>query len=174
LRRRRYDSEELLALAVASAADRAGAEVYELDGRRRSGSIVTEAQNRSATILLRRFNHDADRWLAEQATVNAAIARYGGEEFAVIMVGVGGTGAFDIAERIRTRVNTAVTRTSVTVSLGVASFPSHGAELAALIAAADAALYRAKRSGRNRVAVAALAVVEKSRPETSASVLLDR
>jgi diguanylate cyclase (GGDEF)-like protein len=112
------------------------------------------------------------------------VARYGGEEFAVILVGVGTAGALDIAERIRTSINAAVTRTSVTASLGVASLTSHGGEAAALIAAADAALYQAKRSGRNRVAVAApppsgrpaptLPVVEKSHPETSTSVLLDR
>jgi two-component system, cell cycle response regulator len=84
------------------------------------------------------------------------VARYGGEEFAVILVGVDGTGALGIAERIRVGVGvgTAETRIAVTASLGVASFPDHAEAPADLIASADAALYEAKRNGRNRVALA--------------------
>ncbi|MEW5773236.1 MAG: diguanylate cyclase [Thermodesulfobacteriota bacterium] len=45
-------------------------------------------------------------------------------------------------------------RLKVTASLGVAAYPEHGQDVETLLAAADAALYRAKESGRNQVAVA--------------------
>jgi len=45
-------------------------------------------------------------------------------------------------------------RRKVTISVGIAGFPDHGATAASLIAAADAALYEAKRQGRNKTVVA--------------------
>ena len=85
-------------------------------------------------------------------------ARYGGEEFAVILPGTLSTGALDIAEHIRRAVAATDTRNIVaggyplSVSIGVAALvPLAGGGSAALIHSADAALYQAKRSGRNRV-----------------------
>jgi diguanylate cyclase (GGDEF)-like protein len=85
-------------------------------------------------------------------------ARWGGEEFCLILPGTDAAGAASFAERVRV---TLAERTilagdatfQVTASFGVASHPplSTAEEL---IAAADGALYEAKRSGRNRVAVA--------------------
>jgi diguanylate cyclase (GGDEF)-like protein len=86
------------------------------------------------------------------------VARYGGEEFAMIARGIDPNGALLFAERVRSLVERAnVTwegrRVPVTISVGVAH--THVAPPAArgeeLTAAADAALYRAKRAGRNRV-----------------------
>ena len=84
-------------------------------------------------------------------------ARYGGEEFAVICRGVSRDQACVLAERIRAFVAASPFEISggslaVTVSLGVAGMPEYAAESSVqLVAAADEALYGAKRGGRNRV-----------------------
>src|SRR4029077_12101763 len=79
-------------------------------------------------------------------------ARYGGEEFVVLMPETKAPGAIEAAERIRTRL-TADERVGgeLSVSIGVAQFPDDGDAPEALLARADAALYRAKREGRDRV-----------------------
>jgi two-component system cell cycle response regulator len=87
------------------------------------------------------------------------LARYGGEEFAIICRGVPTDKAAVLAERVRKLVQDAQISYEelaipVTVSLGVASVPTPGiATSTDLILAADAALYDAKRGGRNRVAI---------------------
>jgi len=82
------------------------------------------------------------------------VARYGGEEFAVILPGVTEAAALDAAERIRRAVAAAPTPAPVTASLGVAGCPPHGRVGEELLAAADAALYRAKAGGRDRAVLA--------------------
>ena len=82
-------------------------------------------------------------------------ARYGGEEFAVLLPGTDLPGAEHLAERIRedlaeTEVETSAGMIPVTASFGVAAFPDNKSE-PALLAAADRALYEAKRLGKNRV-----------------------
>ena len=85
-------------------------------------------------------------------------ARYGGEEMAVALPQTGLQGAFEFAERVRARIEQLRVpllegdgTIRVTASFGVAALPdSAPAEKDALVAAADAALYRAKRSGKNR------------------------
>jgi len=84
-------------------------------------------------------------------------SRWGGEEFTVIMADVGHDDAVAAAERFREAVvNARVERQRhpgvVTVSVGVATTrPMAGVAPEALVAAADAALYKAKQAGRNRV-----------------------
>ncbi|HET7747670.1 MAG TPA: GGDEF domain-containing protein, partial [Vicinamibacteria bacterium] len=88
------------------------------------------------------------------------IARYGGEEFALLLVNAGRVEAHAIVERLRAVVEGTDFAAGeghpgrVTISAGLAEWPRDGAEDSALIAAADAALYRAKAAGRNRVQVA--------------------
>jgi diguanylate cyclase (GGDEF)-like protein len=86
------------------------------------------------------------------------VARQGGEEFAVVLTDVCDDEAMSIAERIRVAVEALSTaqprqiRRLVTVSIGVAwRSPKQRKTLDSLMAEADAALYEAKRSGRNRV-----------------------
>jgi diguanylate cyclase (GGDEF)-like protein len=85
-------------------------------------------------------------------------ARYGGEEMAVALPQTGLQGAYEFAERVRQRIEAlnlplleGEGTLKVTASFGAASLP-HSAKIDkdALVAAADAALYRAKRSGKNR------------------------
>ena len=83
-------------------------------------------------------------------------ARYGGEEFAVILPATGASEAFAIAERIRRAVvelgvpNAGSALGSISVSVGVcAMVPSRTEGPAELVRRADAALYDAKRAGRN-------------------------
>jgi len=87
------------------------------------------------------------------------VARYGGEEFAVVLPATTGANARLVAEQLRTDVaalriphDASTTGPHVTISLGVASvIPKQGVASATLVAAADRALYQAKRSGRNCV-----------------------
>ena len=82
--------------------------------------------------------------------------RYGGEEFCVVLPDTDNAGALWAAERIRSSVEkTSIkaydTVVKATVSIGVATFPLHGSLRDELLDKADWALYRAKKSGRNRV-----------------------
>jgi diguanylate cyclase (GGDEF)-like protein len=81
-------------------------------------------------------------------------ARYGGEEFAVILSATDVEQAELAAERLRVAIATADLGAHVTVSIGLATFPHHGANPVELIRAADQALYQAKNTGRNRVVAA--------------------
>jgi two-component system cell cycle response regulator len=87
------------------------------------------------------------------------VARYGGEEFMVVVAGAAAEEGRLVAERLRAAVAqdpiaAAGRLLDVTLSIGVAGGPG-GTAADALVAAADAALYRAKNAGRNRVEVAA-------------------
>src|SRR5687768_460811 len=78
-------------------------------------------------------------------------ARYGGEEFAIVMPETHAAEAFEIAEHVRARVaSESFPGRKVTLSIGVAEFPNDADLPHAVIAAADRALYEAKRDGRNR------------------------
>ncbi len=116
----------------------------------------------------KRINDDHGHLAGDQVLVAAAdairnsvrdtdvVGRYGGEEFVLLLPNTDLQGAREVAERCRrliseVRINTV----AVTASLGIASFPS--AEINGiddLIHNADEALYRAKKSGRDQVAVA--------------------
>ena len=88
-----------------------------------------------------------------------ALVRYGGEEFLLVLPDTDHPGAVALAERIRAAApsaGSAAAGARVTVSIGVATLPDHAGDLETLIGRADAALYRAKNTGRDRVVSAQL------------------
>jgi diguanylate cyclase (GGDEF)-like protein len=85
-------------------------------------------------------------------------ARYGGEEFAILLPETNPPGAGIPAERIRRNIETLRIPArdeefSVTVSIGIASFPEHASSMDGLLERADCALYDAKKSGKNTVRI---------------------
>jgi diguanylate cyclase (GGDEF)-like protein len=100
-------------------------------------------------------------YLQRQVRGDDIVCRFGGEEFTLILPGASLEIARDRAERLRVGVQALVVRSAdrpleaVTLSLGVAVLPQHGETAEAILQAADAALYRAKQGGRDRVEVAA-------------------
>ena len=84
------------------------------------------------------------------------VGRYGGEEFGIVLPRADAAGVLRKAETIRARMEAEVfsqglEKVRLTVSIGIAHFPRDGQTPAEVIAKADAALYAAKESGRNKV-----------------------
>ena len=114
------------------------------------------------------YGHDAgDAVLRETAAfllknVRAEdfVCRFGGEEFVVILPAADVNGSRTRAEKLRSEMRELAilyqgkSLGMVTISVGVAAFPENGMSPKELMAAADAALYQAKRGGRDQVAVA--------------------
>lgn len=95
------------------------------------------------------------RVLRKQFRTCDILARFGGDEFAVLLPGVGGSEALEVANRVRIAVNgdketntDSLIRIPLAVSMGVAELDTDGG-FEELLRAADAALYRAKHAGRN-------------------------
>jgi diguanylate cyclase (GGDEF)-like protein len=103
---------------------------------------------------------DLGKFLQSNIRKEDVACRYGGEEFTLILPGA----PMDITEKRAETLRTLVQDLeiyyngkpldNITLSLGVASFPEHGATGEIVLKAADAALYAAKRSGRNKVSTA--------------------
>lgn len=103
---------------------------------------------REVARILREYSREVD-----------SPARYGGEELALLLPGTNAEGAFNLAERLRAGIESLAVRRldgegtiGVTASVGVASASGSASNARELIAAADAALYEAKRSGKNKTA----------------------
>jgi diguanylate cyclase (GGDEF)-like protein len=137
----------------------------ELERARRSGQslsvIVGDIDH--FKVLNDRFGHAAgDRALEQLSLILRtakrridSAARIGGEEFAVILPDSDQHAAFILAERMRREVRETFLYEpyELTVSLGVATFPTHGSAADDLVAHADEALYAAKALGRDRSVV---------------------
>jgi diguanylate cyclase (GGDEF)-like protein/PAS domain S-box-containing protein len=92
------------------------------------------------------------RILQDSARTTDIVARFGGEEFAILLPSTDFEGAINLAERFRRAVESVSwDRRPVTASFGVAACTPNMTEPSALVSAADAAMYRAKQGGRNRV-----------------------
>jgi diguanylate cyclase (GGDEF)-like protein/PAS domain S-box-containing protein len=102
--------------------------------------------------------HDVADRLAEQGRGGDTVARVGGDEFVIVLEGLTGPGdATRIAERMRASLEHPIHAGGqdlrVTCSIGVAVASGHTRDVDALLERADAAMYRAKQRGRNRVEV---------------------
>jgi diguanylate cyclase (GGDEF)-like protein len=109
------------------------------------------------------------RRLTEAVREVDVVARWGGDEFTLLLPKTGLPGALLLAEKIRSAVGTAPFRIDtgsldITISVGVSAYPEHGSSGKELVAAADAAMYRAKAVGRNRVEHAVAGEIEPERP----------
>ena len=100
------------------------------------------------------------RLLSDERRQLDVCARYGGEEFAWLLEGANKASATEIAEKIRARISSANIPGAdkqplgkLTVSIGVAVCPDDASTPEGLLEAADVALYRAKKSGRDTVRV---------------------
>jgi diguanylate cyclase (GGDEF)-like protein len=138
-------------------------------------------------IDLDHFKHINDEWghpVGDQVLANVGAVlrsvlrardfagRNGGEEFAVLLPDTGIPATLEIAERIRAafaEISLPGTDVSVTASLGVVGFPDHATTLDRLERLADAALYVAKREGRNRVELADPAATDAPAADSRAS-----
>ena len=115
----------------------------------------THGHQRGDAILIE-FSQRVKHNLREVDT----FARYGGEEFICLLSETDEEGARTTGEKIREAIRSQPFGSlgdepvGVTVSIGVASYPTHGSSFHELVEAADRALYRAKETGRNRVVVA--------------------
>ena len=113
----------------------------------RNGHLAGDDLLRSVSELLREITREGE-----------VLGRYGGEEFLLLMPNADEAAAMSGAERIRAAIAKRAFRFSdgqplgyISVSGGVAAFPQDGRSAGQLIAAADQALYEAKRSGRDCV-----------------------
>ena len=93
--------------------------------------------------------------------VGDLLGRYGGEEFCILLINASASQGLEVAERLRAEVEATVgqalrqpERAQVTMSFGVSQWVAGQETAAALIDRADQALYRAKKAGRNQVALA--------------------
>jgi diguanylate cyclase (GGDEF)-like protein len=113
------------------------------------GHLAGDLVLRSLAVLLQGFRRESD-----------VPCRYGGEEFMLIMPAATAAEAVARLEPLHRRLaemgihHEGRLLQPVTASIGVAEFPTHGTTATALLQAADAALYQAKRAGRNRICTA--------------------
>jgi len=115
------------------------------------------------------YGHDAGDAVLREIAVSLTkgiraedfVCRFGGEEFVVILPTADLASSQARAERLRlktkelTMLHQGRSMGMITISVGVAAFPEHGESPKELMAAADAALYEAKRGGRDQVVTAA-------------------
>jgi diguanylate cyclase (GGDEF)-like protein len=113
------------------------------------------------------------RTLGRNLRPSDLLARFGGEEFVLVLPGLGAEAGLRRAEELRMHCAGIELRgdpvpVKVTVSIGVAVYPTHGRTPAELTQAADAALYQAKAAGRNQVVMAGAPTAAAAEPAPAA------
>ena len=123
------------------------------------------------------YGHDAGdrvlkeigRFLQENIRDVDMVARYGGEEFVIMIPEAAKDAAYCLSERLRKKFARLKFKNlpQITISLGIATFPFDGKDADDLLRKADAAMYAAKRAGRNQVAryTRDVKLVRDSKPE---------
>ncbi len=121
-----------------------------------------------------RLLQELARLVHENVRKGDVFGRFGGEEFLVIQPETDALAALAAAEKLRTLVASHPFAHGekqplgcLSISGGVAEYPRHGVDAAGVLSAADQALYRAKRGGRNRVLLAGAAEGAPSPPRAS-------
>jgi diguanylate cyclase (GGDEF)-like protein len=121
--------------------------LFDLDGFKEVNDSLGHAAGDALLV-------EVARRVRECVRASDTVGRLGGDEFLAILPEAARDGALQVAEKIRAEVSRpyliAGREARVSASLGVSLHPEHGEDADALMRAADAALYAAKRSGRNR------------------------
>ena len=129
-----------------------GVMMIDIDNFKRFNDTLGHA---AGDAVLRAIGH----YMQSTARGEDIVSRYGGEEFVLVMAQAALSAVLERAEKLRRgvqelRVEYESRRVGpVTISVGVGIFPHHGENGHEVLRVADAALYRAKQSGRNRVVV---------------------
>ena len=120
-----------------------------------------EVVDRYGHLVGSRTIADFGRRIGKRLRPGDFAARFGGDEFVVLLPATGAEEARAIADTIRAEIEACarlegedVDLSEVTASAGVAVHPTHATDSSGLFRAADAAMYRAKHRGRNRVVIA--------------------
>ncbi|WP_159081840.1 sensor domain-containing diguanylate cyclase [Paenibacillus sp. CAA11] len=91
-------------------------------------------------------------FMSQQTREGYFCYRYGGEEFAIILADTSSKDAYDFADDLRQQIERLNSSSiSITVSMGIASYPANATDIEALVHQADQALYISKNKGRNQV-----------------------
>jgi diguanylate cyclase (GGDEF)-like protein len=119
--------------------------MLDLDGFKRFND---SNGHQAGDIALQEFSST----LADELRKDSYISRYGGDEMVVILSGADKDAAKKVAERIRQRIEKEFKAIRITVSIGIAEFPTDGDYFDEIVSNVDEVLYRAKEFGGNRVA----------------------
>jgi diguanylate cyclase (GGDEF)-like protein len=145
----------------------------ELDARARQAVALAQRHDRPFSCLLIDLDHfkaindtyghaagdavlrQAAEWICDSSRISDTVGRYGGEEFVVLLPETDGEGAVMAADKLRARLAAepvAIDGASIPIraSIGVAAWSDAMCDAADLYAAADRALYRAKKLGRDQ------------------------
>jgi diguanylate cyclase (GGDEF)-like protein len=147
LTRRQFDEIAVAPLRIAGDRPFVSLAIIDLDNFKevndRHGHVVGDEMLKGFVAALKRMIRANDR-----------VYRYGGDEFVLICEGLTPHGARSHAERLRQALGAAIHQKLAqppSVSIGLACYPGDGLTIGQLFAVADARLYEAKNSGRNRV-----------------------